>query len=855
VYALGVILYELLAGRHPIDLAGCGFAEAAVRIAQRRPARLGTVERKLRGDVETIVAKALEKEPDRRYQSPADLADDLRRTARGDPIQARRESIAYTLSRQVARYRSLAAVSMVLMFVSILLAIYVHSEQSLKLRVVNAEAQSMRREQASRQKADGLAAELAIRLSASRISEGRLLSASGAWIDAERPLWDEYLAHPTSLDAHFALRELYLRSGCRTTFSATTREARSLAVSGNGLIAVGDADGMIHLRRSEDGRPAGGVSAGVGALRAACFLGDGETLAAAGAGGARLVTAAGLNRTLTTQPATAVTATRSLLAIGEDVGWISLFTADGEPLLRVHAATSSVRAIGIDASEKNLVSIHNDGSIRLWRIDRDERGVRLSPGPPIAGHTAAGRTIVFSPDGRTIASGGSDQMIRLWRSADGEALTAVRTKNGTSRDIVFDPTGRQLAVAGYWRTQLFDLTPGEPYLAAARGVDGESLMCRFAENGRSLVTLRTAGVCHVWDLQPDGPVVLRGASSAAVESLLVTRSADEGPLMISAQADGAVTVRSCSGQRQWTDVATWSLGFAPRALAFDRTKDELWVGREDGHAVAYGLLNGRIADNLPDLDAPVRTIDLSPDGQTLVVGLGDGRVTFWRRSGSTWNKLAEGQCGTDVRGASISPDGRTLFTTHRPALLRTWSMTDGRILGELTRPTASYHPAFHPGGAFVAAGDWDRAVHLWDPAKIGPAAEPLLTLVGHNQLVSEVAYDDTGSLLASVATDGQWRLWDARPSDNPVDSRRPERECLASYDALTGEAVTLRFLPTEKGRPSVVVGFRDGTVRIWDLAAGDRYLAGNADYQRKLRADAIALGKGAERNTAAPSPP
>src|SRR5262249_6580314 len=102
VYALGVILFELLAHRLPYQVADRPLAEVARLILEEEPPRLGSVNPELRGDVETIVAKALAKEPARRYPSAAELAADLRRWLAQEPIRARPPSALYHL-RQFAR--------------------------------------------------------------------------------------------------------------------------------------------------------------------------------------------------------------------------------------------------------------------------------------------------------------------------------------------------------------------------------------------------------------------------------------------------------------------------------------------------------------------------------------------------------------------------------------------------------------------------------------------------------------------------------------------------------------------------------------------------------------------------------
>ncbi len=107
VYALGVVLFELLTGRQPHDLSNCTMFEAVRRIREDEPDRAATADRSLRGDVDTIVSKALEREADRRYQTAAELADDLRRFLRSEPIVARRASTVYQLRKFARRNKAL----------------------------------------------------------------------------------------------------------------------------------------------------------------------------------------------------------------------------------------------------------------------------------------------------------------------------------------------------------------------------------------------------------------------------------------------------------------------------------------------------------------------------------------------------------------------------------------------------------------------------------------------------------------------------------------------------------------------------------------------------------------------------
>ncbi|MCH8806009.1 MAG: serine/threonine protein kinase [Planctomycetes bacterium] len=106
VYALGVILYELLAGRPPYDIRKRTLHEAVRIIREEEPLPLSSVDRVFRGDVATIVAKALEKDRERRYASASDLSADLGRYLRDEPIQARPASRIYQLRKFARRHRA-----------------------------------------------------------------------------------------------------------------------------------------------------------------------------------------------------------------------------------------------------------------------------------------------------------------------------------------------------------------------------------------------------------------------------------------------------------------------------------------------------------------------------------------------------------------------------------------------------------------------------------------------------------------------------------------------------------------------------------------------------------------------------
>ncbi|MFH0979963.1 MAG: tetratricopeptide repeat protein [Planctomycetota bacterium] len=156
VYALGVVLYELLVGQLPYDLQRKTVLEALRVIREEEPARLSSVNKALRGDVETIVGKALEKDKDRRYASAGALAADIRRYLHDEPIAARPPSAMYQLGKFAKRNKALVggvAATFLVLVAGLIVSttLYLSADRARQRAVAAEQQQSRERERADEQ--------------------------------------------------------------------------------------------------------------------------------------------------------------------------------------------------------------------------------------------------------------------------------------------------------------------------------------------------------------------------------------------------------------------------------------------------------------------------------------------------------------------------------------------------------------------------------------------------------------------------------------------------------------------------------------------------------------------------------
>ena len=197
VYSLGVILYQMLTGRFPYEVVG-NVADVLRNIAQEAPQRPSSIGHKINNEIETIVLKALAKERERRYQSADNLARDVERYLSGDPIEAKRDSGWYVLSKTLKRHRgpvvaSLLALAIIVVAGAMLwrknVRIARGQADAILAAFVSEPANAIALATGAGSRVGGMLRESAERYVASPAYTERIIGARGGWLLCRDAIW------------------------------------------------------------------------------------------------------------------------------------------------------------------------------------------------------------------------------------------------------------------------------------------------------------------------------------------------------------------------------------------------------------------------------------------------------------------------------------------------------------------------------------------------------------------------------------------------------------------------------------------------------------------------------------------
>ncbi len=878
IYSLGVLLYELLTGTTPFDkkrIRTAAYDEIRRIIREEEPPKPSTristlgktataisahrntdpkrLSQLIRGDLDWIVMKALEKDRTRRYETAGELAADVVRHLNHEPILAGRPSAVYRF-RKFARRHKAAMATVGLVAAALLLGLIASTWQAIRATRAEVGARDERDravfawKQADQQRDRAFKAEQTASRDRDRAMEAervatqerdlaqkqrdenrRLLYVSDmnvahqAWEAANAgrvlELLNRHRPEPGQEDLR-GFEWYYLWRLCQRGLMTPTLEHGSsvycVAFSPDGgTLAAACHDHTVRLWRAATGELRSTLTGHRNWVYSVAFSPDGETLASGSvdrtvrlwdvANGQELHT---LRGHLATVNCVAFSPDGKTAASGAADKTVNLWdVATGELRHTFTGHTSTLGSVTFSPDGRTLASGSHGGTGKLWDLATMEERATLK---------GAG-CVAFSPDGKTVACAAFDKKtVNLWDVATGALRHTLTGHTGEVRSVAFSPDGHTLASGSRDNTvRLWNVATGQ-LEGTLVGHAGGVQCVTFSADGKTLASSSEDATVKLWDVAADEEPELLAGHTGGVSSVAFSRQGQ----LASGGRDNTVRV--------W-DVATGELkeifeGHTDLvlAVAFSPGGKTLASASRDKLVKLWDVANGVHLRMLEGHGSYVCSVAFSPHGDTLVSGSSDGTLRLWNVANGEQRAILRGH-ERSVLAAAFSPDGRAPASGSADGAVKLWNLATGKEQATLEGHTGDvWSVAFSPDARMLASGAWDTTVKLWDVA----TGEVKRTLKGHGGRVFCVMFSPDGKTLASAAGDRTVKLWDVASGE--------QRATLKGH---TEWLSTVAFSPDGNTLAAAAPG---GTIRLWRAAGEEEVRKATALLTLEDRARTIA---------------
>jgi WD40 repeat protein/tRNA A-37 threonylcarbamoyl transferase component Bud32 len=873
VYSLGAVLYELLTGRPPFR-AGTMF-DTLVQVMEQEPERPRRLNPRVVPDLETICLKCLQKDPQRRYESAAALADDLERWLAGEPIQARpsgtRERVIKWAKRRPAAAALIAVSAAALLSIGVLGAILWHFAE-LRASAEHERAEEQVRHNAQLQEERDRVVDR--EKQAHRYLYAAHLGLAQQALDignAGRALELLRLEQPGEGRENLRGFEWYhLWYRCHRE-RRTLRGVRGFAMLSpdSQVMAAPVADGAVRLWSLPGGEERATLPGHGSDVRCLAFRADGRVVATGSAGGAVTLWDLAATRQLATLTGheRGITVVRfspdgTTLVTGDAGGAVFLWdVGKREARFPLKAHRASVLSAVFNPGGKILVTRDAMGVVKLWDIVSGRETATLK------GYLGMLSCEAVSPDGKILATGtaavafpysmftfdirqhlyvsmpNTSGEVILWDLATGRKLATLGGHEGMVTHVVFAPDGKTLASASKNSTRillldprpqpldlpgqlkLWDLAAGKERAAASHPRGLQALA--FTPDGNTVATAAGPfGEIDLWDARSGRLLSTLTGHTAAVTALGFL---PDGKTLLTLADDQ--TLRLWDAEAPPEPLSLYDRGVMSAGSAVFLPDDKtLLTSRQVGPPVSrWDTRTGRQVGPLslswwPQQMGP---IVLAPDGKTLATatvafGMADS-VTLWdtvtlsqRRSLRSAHPIG----ANHQHALAFSSHGEFLATAGWDNGVRLWTIATGACttIGEASPGFKSV--AFAPDGTTLATGSENGTLTVWDTA----TWKERRRWSGHADEVDAVAFSPDGKLLASGCGHPMLGkrpceaiLWDAA-----------DGKLLFSLQGHLGPVTAVAFSPDGK---RLATASTDRTVKLWDVVSGQCLvtLAGHAD--------------------------